>query len=140
MQTDSRLCVFKGSCSNQGVSCSNSIVTEEHMKIIYPSFYTHTGQADNIIGTMDDIILDNQPRYLILRESIRFSVPVINTSATRIPSPDPDSPDETEDIIRKITGDFDFAKKYKILKTLLKHHQLKITLMNHCLTLLLMLD
>ena len=65
MQTDSRLCV------DQGVSCSNSIVTEEHLKFVYPSFYTHTGQADNIIGTMDDIILDNQPRYVMLRESIR---------------------------------------------------------------------
>ena len=38
-------------------------------------------------------------------------MPVINTSATKIPSPDPDSPDETEKIIGKITGDFDFAKK-----------------------------
>ena len=38
-------------------------------------------------------------------------MPFINTSATRTPSPDPDSPDETEDIIGKITGDFDFAKK-----------------------------
>ena len=125
MQTDSRLCV------DQGVSCSNSTVTEEHLKFVYPSFYTHTGQADNIIGTMDDIILDNQPRYVMLRESIRcraaatieyaswhhtvkknaqVTVPVINTSATRTPSPDPDSPDETEDI-GKITRDFDFAKK-----------------------------
>ena len=39
-------------------------------------------------------------------------MPVINTSATRTPSPDPDSPDEIADsIIGQITGDFDFAKK-----------------------------
>ena len=44
-------------------------------------------------------------------KNAQVTVPVINTSATRTPSPDPDSPDETEDIIGKITGDFDFDKK-----------------------------
>ena len=43
----------------------------DDLKIVYPSLNTHTGQADNIIGTLDDMILDNQPKYLMLRESIR---------------------------------------------------------------------
>ena len=68
MQTDSSLCV------GQGVSCSNYIVSEEHLKIVYPFLnITNTGQPDsNIIGTLDDIIVDNQPsRYFMLRQSIR---------------------------------------------------------------------
>ena len=65
MQTDSNLCV------GQRVSSSNFTVSEEHLKIVYPFLNTsHTGQADNM-GTLDDMILDNQPRYLMLRESIR---------------------------------------------------------------------
>ena len=68
MQTDSNLCV------GQRVSCSNFTVSEEHLKIVYPFLNTtNTGQADsNIIGTLDDIIVDNQPsRYFMLRQSIR---------------------------------------------------------------------
>ena len=68
MQTESNLCV-----GQRVVSCSNFTVSEEHLKIVYPFLNTtNTGQADsNIIGTLDDIIVDNQPRYLMLRESIR---------------------------------------------------------------------
>ena len=37
----------------------------------HPSLYERKAQADNIIGTLDDIIIDNQPKYLMLRESVR---------------------------------------------------------------------
>ena len=37
-------------------------------------------------------------------------MPVINTCATRAPSPNPDSPDSIQ-LIGTITGDFDFAKE-----------------------------
>ena len=69
MQTESNLCV-----GQRVVSCPNFTVSEEHLNIIYPFLNTtNTGQADsNIIGTLDDIIVDNQPsRYFMLRQSIR---------------------------------------------------------------------
>ena len=69
MQTESNLCV-----GQRVVSCPNFTVSEEHLKNVYPFLNTtNTGQADsNIIGTLDDIIVDNQPsRYFMLRQSIR---------------------------------------------------------------------
>ena len=64
-QTDKNMCV------DQGVTCLNPTVTGEHLRFLYPSLYQRNAQADNIIGTLDDIIIDNQPKYLMLRESVR---------------------------------------------------------------------
>ena len=101
----------------------------------HPSFYERKAQADNIIGTLDDIIIDNQPKYLMLRESVRsrakatiefeswqhpskkqpkVTVPVINTFRT--PSSqhrdDLDSPDEVQPGSSSgLTGDDNFDKQ-----------------------------
>ena len=62
---------------NTGVQTDSRLFFDD-LKIVYPSLNTHTGQADNIIGTLDDMILDNQPKYLMLRESIRCRVAATN--------------------------------------------------------------
>ena len=55
-----------------GVQTESTLCVND-LKFVYPSLNAHTGHAD-IIGTLDDMILDNQPKYQILRESIRCRV------------------------------------------------------------------
>ena len=74
--TDTGLCFDL--CYNINILKNTGVQTDSrlffnNLKIIYPSLNAHTGQAD-IIGTLDDMILDNQPKYLMLRESIRCRV------------------------------------------------------------------
>ena len=124
----------KNNCVDQGVTCLNPTVTGEHLRFLYPSLYARKAQADNIIGTLDDIIIDNQPKYLMLRESVRsraratieyeswhhpskkqpkVTVPVINTFRTPS-SPhrdDPDSPDKIPGSSSGLTGNDNFDKE-----------------------------